>query len=33
MQHGVIPERAKASGVPPQRLQADWDQFKERWKK
>jgi len=33
MQDGVIPERAKASGVPPQRLQTEWDQFKEQWKK
>ena len=33
MQNGVIPERAKANGVPPQRLQTEWDQFKERWRK
>ena len=33
MQRGVIPDRAKLMGVPPQRLQTEWDQFKERWKK
>src|SRR5581483_2030892 len=33
MQRGIIPERAKLTGVPPQRLQADWDQFKDRWQK
>ena len=30
---GVIPERAKLTGQPPQRLQGEWEQFKERWKK
>jgi hypothetical protein len=33
MQRGIIPERAKITGQPPQRLLADWEQFKERWKK
>ncbi len=33
MQRGIIPERAKIAGIPPQRLLAEWDQFKERWKK
>ncbi len=32
MQNGIIPDRAKLMGVPPQKLQTDWDQFKERWK-
>jgi hypothetical protein len=31
MQRAVVPERAKALAVPPQTLQAQWDQFKERW--
>lgn len=33
MLRGIIPERAKLSGQPPPRLQAEWDQFKDRWKK
>jgi len=33
MQRGIIPERAKLAGIPAQRLQNEWDQFKERWKK
>jgi|SRR5581483_3152323 len=31
MQRGIVPERAKAAGVPPQRLLAEWEQFKARW--
>lgn len=33
MVRGIIPERAKITGLPPQRLEGDWEQFKERWKK
>lgn len=33
MQRAIIPDRAKFAGQPVQRLQADWEQFKERWKK
>jgi hypothetical protein len=33
MQRAIIPERAKLTGQPQQRLQSDWEQFKERWKK
>jgi len=31
MQRAIVPERAKALAQPPQVLQAQWDQFKERW--
>ncbi len=33
MQRAIAPERAKVAGVPAQRLQNEWEQFKERWKK
>jgi hypothetical protein len=33
VQRAIAPERARLAGVPAQRLLADWDQFKERWKK
>jgi hypothetical protein len=33
MQRAIIPDRAKLAGQPPQRLQSEWDQFKERWKR
>jgi hypothetical protein len=33
MMRGIIPERAKATGQPPLVFQAEWDRFKERWKR
>ncbi len=33
MQRAIIPERARALALPPEALQAQWDQFKERWAK
>ena len=33
MQRAIVPERAKLAGQPPQRLQAEWEQFKDRWKR
>ena len=29
----IVPERAKAMAQPPETLRAQWEQFKERWKK
>ena len=31
MQRAIVPERARVLAQPPQTLQAQWDQFKERW--
>ncbi|MBI3401525.1 MAG: hypothetical protein HY048_08915 [Acidobacteria bacterium] len=31
MQRAIVPERARALAQPPQTLQLQWDQFKERW--
>ncbi|HEV3140471.1 MAG TPA: hypothetical protein VGY57_08155 [Vicinamibacterales bacterium] len=33
MTRGIIPERAKALAQPPATLLADWERFKERWKR
>src|SRR5438094_641539 len=33
MLRGIVPERARAVGQPPQTLQADWERFKERWRR
>ena len=30
---GVVPDRAKAIGQPPDTLRAEWEKFKERWKR
>ena len=30
---GLVPERARALGQPPETLRQEWEQFKERWKK
>jgi hypothetical protein len=29
----IVPERAKATAQPPETLRAQWEQFKERWKR
>ncbi|MBI3492226.1 MAG: hypothetical protein HY047_10665 [Acidobacteria bacterium] len=31
MRRAIVPEQAKALAQPPQTLQAQWEQFKERW--
>jgi len=33
MLRGIVPERARTVGQPPQTLQADWERFKERWRR
>src|SRR5437870_4531463 len=33
MLRGIVPERARVVGQPPQTLQADWERFKERWRR
>lgn len=33
MSRAIAPERAKAISVPPEFLLAEWEQFKERWKR
>src|SRR4051812_5650173 len=33
MQRAIVPERAKATAQPPETLRAQWEQFKERWKR
>jgi len=33
MLRAIVPERAKATAQPPETLRAQWEQFKERWKK
>jgi hypothetical protein len=30
---GIVPDRAKATAQPPDTLRAQWEQFKERWKR
>jgi hypothetical protein len=30
---GIVPDRAKATAQPPETLRAQWEQFKERWKR
>jgi len=30
---GIIPDRAKATAQPPETLRAQWEQFKERWRR
>ncbi len=33
MQQGIIPERAKATSQPADNMRAEWERFKEKWKK
>jgi len=30
---GIVPDRARATAQPPETLRAQWEQFKERWKR
>jgi hypothetical protein len=30
---GIVPDRSKATAQPPETLRAQWEQFKERWKR
>ena len=31
--HGLVPERARLLGQPPDTLRDEWEQFKEQWKR
>ena len=31
--HAIVPDRAKATALPPDTLRQQWEQFKERWKR
>ena len=30
---GIVPDRAKATAQTPESLRAQWEQFKERWRR
>jgi tetratricopeptide (TPR) repeat protein len=33
VQRGIIPDRARATAQPPESLRAQWEQFKDRWRR